>query len=65
MTNNMESKDWQLMKALIINGDEQLIRDIIFCLQVRYPEVSIIASEEFLPAVDILETESPFLIFLL
>ena len=52
------------MKILIINGEEQLVKDITFCLQVRYPDIAIITSREGLPGLDILEHELPNVVFL-
>ncbi len=52
------------MKVLIIEGDQQVIRDISFCLEVRYPEVMIISANEATKGIEMIETESPDLVML-
>ena len=52
------------MKVLVIEENRQVIRDITFCLQVRYPEVTVVSASEGLPGIDMVETESPDLVML-
>ena len=52
------------MKVLIIEDDQQVIRDISFCLEVRYPEVMIISANEATKGIEMVETESPDLVML-
>lgn len=52
------------MKVLIIEDDQQVIKDISFCLEVRYPEVVVIAAAEATKGIEMVETESPDLVML-
>ena len=50
------------MKVLVIEDNRQVVRDISFCLQVRYPEVIVISVAEGQKGLDMIETESPDLV---
>ena len=50
------------MKVLIIEDNPQIVRDISFCLQVRYPEVAVVSVGEERKGLDMIETESPDLV---
>lgn len=50
------------MKVLIIEDEERLVKDISFCLTVRYPESTIISSAKWLKGVEMIETEMPDLV---
>ena len=50
------------MKVLVIEDDVQIIRDISFCLQVRYPEVIVVSVAEGPKGIEMVETESPDLV---
>ena len=50
------------MKVLIIEDNPQIVRDISFCLQVRYPEVAVVSVGEERKGLDMVETESPDLV---
>ena len=50
------------MKILIIEDNHQIVRDISFCLQVRYPEVIVVSVGEEQKGLEMIETESPDLV---
>jgi len=50
------------LKVLIIEDNPQIVRDISFCLQVRYPEVAVVSVGEERKGLDMIETESPDLV---
>lgn len=50
------------MKVLVIEDNQQVIRDISLCLQIRYPDVSVVSVAEGLKGVEMVETESPDLV---
>ncbi len=50
------------MKVLVIEDKQQVIRDITFCLQVRYPEATIISVAEGRKGMEMIETELPDLV---
>ncbi len=50
------------MKILLVEDNRQVVRDISFCLQVRYPEANIVSVAEGLKGVEMVETESPDLV---
>lgn len=52
------------MKVLIIEDDQQVIKDISFCLKVRYPEVMIVSVDEGQKGIEMVETEAPDLVML-
>lgn len=47
------------LKVLVMADNAQVIRDITFCLQIRYPEVTIVSVGEGLRGIEMMETESP------
>ena len=50
------------MKVLIIEDNHQVVRDISFCLRLRYPEVIVISIAEGAKGIDMVETETPDLL---
>ena len=50
------------MKVLVIEDNQQVVRDISFCLQVRYPEVIVVSVAEGSKGIEMVETESPDLV---
>ena len=50
------------MKVLVIEDDGKVVRDIRFCLEVRYPEVMVVSVGEGQKGVEMVETESPDLV---
>jgi DNA-binding response OmpR family regulator len=52
----------EALKVLIIEDNPQIVRDISFCLQVRYPEVAVVSVGEERKGLDMIETESPDLV---
>ena len=50
------------MKVLIIEDKQQVVRDISFCLQVRYPQVMVVSVAEGQKGIELVETESPDLV---
>lgn len=50
------------MKVLVIEDKQQVVRDIAFCLQVRYPEAMIISVADGAKGIEIIDTESPNLV---
>jgi DNA-binding response OmpR family regulator len=50
------------LKALLIEDNRQVVRDITFCLQVRYPEAVVVSVDKGLRGVEMAETESPDLV---
>ncbi len=50
------------VKILLIEHNQQVVRDISFCLQVRYPEVIVVSVAEGPKAIDMVETEAPDLV---
>lgn len=50
------------MKVLVVEDKQQVIRDISFCLQIRYPEVSVVSVAEGPKGIEMVETESPDLV---
>lgn len=47
------------MKFLVIEESEQVIQDISFCLQVRYPDVNVIAVASGLRGIELVRDELP------
>ena len=47
------------MKAAVIGAEERVAKDITFCLQVRYPDITVISTAEGLRGLEVLETEPP------
>ena len=52
------------MKVLIISDDEPGIKDIVFCLQVRYPDVEILTFDDDRSGIDRLKSEPQDLVIL-
>ena len=52
------------MKALMIDDDKQTIKDVAFCLQVRYPDTSVITVSEGRQGIKLLDTESPDIVLI-
>jgi two-component system, OmpR family, KDP operon response regulator KdpE len=52
------------MRVLLVEDDQQIINNISFCLQVRYPELAINAAIEVQSTIEHLENNPPDLIFL-
>ena len=52
------------MKALIISDDIQVSKDIDFCLQVRYTDISVVAVDKGSKGLELLSTEIPDLILI-
>jgi len=52
----------EALKVLIIEDNNQVVRDVSFCLQVRYPEVIVVSVEEERKGLEMVETESPDLV---
>ena len=50
------------MKVLVIDDNIQVISDVTFCLQVRYPEVVVASASAGLEAIQAVEIESPDLV---
>jgi len=50
------------VKVLVIENNRQVVRDISFCLQVRYPEVIVVSAAEGPKGLEMVETESPDLV---
>jgi len=46
------------VKVLVIEENQRVVRDISFCLQVRYPEVIVISVAEGSKGIEMVETES-------
>ncbi len=52
------------MKALVISNEKQVIKDVAFCLQVRYPDIIVLTVAQGQQGIEILETESPDIVLL-
>jgi two-component system KDP operon response regulator KdpE len=50
------------VKVLVIEDNQQVVRDISLCLQVRYPEVFIVSVGEGMKGIEMVEIESPDLV---
>ena len=50
------------MKVLLIEDDQQVVRDLSFCLGVRYPEAIIVSAYDGSKGIEMIETESPDLV---
>lgn len=50
------------MKVLVIEDNQQVVRDVSFCLRVRYPEVVVVSVAEGQKGIEMVETESPDLV---
>jgi len=58
------SEKGEAVKVLVIENNQQVTRDISFCLQVRYPEVSVVSVVEGQKGIEMVETESPDLVMI-
>ena len=47
----------------MVEEDQAVIRDISFRLKIRYPELIVVSVAEGLKGIEIVETESPDLVF--
>jgi len=50
------------MKVLLIEDNQKVVRDLSFCLQVRYPEAIVVCAVEASTGIQMVETESPDLV---
>ena len=50
------------MKVLVIEEDQRVIRDITFCMKIRYPEIIVVSIAEGLKGIEMVEIESPDLV---
>ncbi len=50
------------MKVLVFEDSEQVVKEISFCLRLRYPEVSVVSVAEGRKGIDMVETETPDLV---
>ncbi len=50
------------MKVLLIEDNQQVVKDISSCLQVRYPEVIVVSVADGQKGIEMVETESPDLV---
>ena len=50
------------MKFLIIEDNQHVVKDISFCLRLRYPEVIFVSISEGAKGIDMVETEAPDLV---
>ena len=50
------------MKVLVIENDQRTLRDISFCLKVRYPEVSVVSVAKGSEGIEMIEQEQPDLV---
>ena len=50
------------MKVLIIEDDSHNVEDISLCLEMRYPDVSILIADQGVRGMGMVETESPDLV---
>jgi DNA-binding response OmpR family regulator len=52
------------VKILIVEDEEKLIKDITFCLAVRYPDAVIVSAANGLDGIEMIETEMPNLVMI-
>ena len=50
------------MKVLVIESDQRVVRDVILCLNVRYPGATVIPIAEGAKGIEMVETEEPDLV---
>ena len=50
------------MKVLVVEDNQQVVRDVSFCLNVRYPDVTVLSVTEGARGIELVETESPDLV---
>jgi two-component system KDP operon response regulator KdpE len=54
----------ETVNVLIIEDSPQVIKDISFCLRLRYPAVIIVSAAEWSKGIEMVESESPNLVML-
>ena len=59
---NLTHNKGRAMKVLIIENDQRTVRDISFCLMVRYPEVSVVSVAKGSEGIEMIEQEWPDLV---
>jgi DNA-binding response OmpR family regulator len=52
------------MKVLVIEDNRQVVKDISFCLQVRYPDVGVFSTADKQKGIEMVETELPDLVMI-
>ena len=52
------------MKVLVIEDNQQVVKDISFCLQVRYPDINVLSVDSGERGIDLVEIESPDLLII-
>jgi len=52
------------VKVLVVGDNQQVVRNVSFCLQLRYPEISVVSVAEVPKGIEMVETESPDLVML-
>ena len=52
------------MKALVIDDDTRSTKDVTFCLQVRYPDIEVVAVVKGQRGIELLDNESPDIVLL-
>jgi len=50
------------VKVLVVGDNQQIVIDVSFCLQLRYPEVVVVSVGEERKGLEMVETESPDLV---
>jgi len=50
------------VKVLVVGDNQHIVRDISLCLQLRYPEISVVSVAEVPKGIEMVETESPDLV---
>jgi two-component system, OmpR family, KDP operon response regulator KdpE len=50
------------MRVLVIDDDQKVVRDLTFCLRLRYPEVEVVPAAAGAKGVEMVETEAPDLV---
>jgi len=50
------------VKVLIVEEEKRVIKDIAFCLAVRYPDIVVVSSYKWQEGIELIETELPDLI---
>jgi two-component system, OmpR family, KDP operon response regulator KdpE len=64
MLSNLKFNSGEYLKTIIVSNDKQVVRDVSFCLQVRYQNCEIIAVSGNTRGLDTIKIESPDLIIL-
>jgi len=47
------------MKALLVESNQQNVRDLVLCLRMRYPGINIVTTMRGIDGVEVVETSSP------